>query len=107
MKLNEKGIEKIHHNCRRMTYIVAGESGQRGDYSQYEGLDGADELEFEQDDFKDCVILTVDEAKEILQSSYDVFSWAVCGPTHRDNALNVQRLLKHRIEQVKMSKQST
>ena len=46
------------------------------------------------------VLLTVEEAKEILQSSYDVLSWADCGYTHTDNALKVQKLLKDRIEQV-------
>lgn len=55
--------------------------------------------EFDQSDFQGVVCLTVDEAKEILQSSYDVMSWAMLGPTHRDNALKVQRFLKHRIEQ--------
>lgn len=99
MKLSANGIEKIHHNCRRMTYIIAGESGKPGDYTQYEGLAGAEDLEFERGDFKDCVVLTIKEAKEILQSSYDVLSWSMVGPTHRDNALYVQNLLKYRIEQ--------
>lgn len=88
MRLSEKGFEKIEVDF--------------GGYCW-----GWENYEFEPDDFQDAVILTVEEAKEILQSSYDVLSWTICGPTHRDNALNVQRLLKHRIEQAKMSKQST
>lgn len=98
MKLSKTGIEKINHNCRRMTYIVAGETNKLGDYTQYEGLDGASELEFSPQDFKGCVVLTIKEAKQILQSSYDVLSWAKCGPTITDQALNVQNLLKQRIE---------
>lgn len=62
------------------------------------------EVEFEPGDLEDCVMLTVKEAKEILQSSYDVLSWARVGPTHMNNALNVQELLKYRIEQAEASK---
>ena len=75
MKLSEKGKRKIPDNF----YWFANE--------------------FEPDDFEGCVVLTVEEAKEILQSSYDVLSWANCGYTHTDNALKVQKLLKDRIEQ--------
>lgn len=46
------------------------------------------------------ITLTLEEAKEILQSSYDVLSWADCPCIHKDTALNVQTLLKHRIEKV-------
>ena len=53
------------------------------------------------------VILTIKEAKEILQSSYDVLSWASCPYIHEDNALKVQRILKIRIEQAEMSIAST
>ncbi len=54
-----------------------------------------------QEDIENAVVLTVKEAKEILQSSYDVLSWSMStvGPTHRDNALYVQKLLKYKIEQ--------
>lgn len=60
--------------------------------------------EFNQDDFQEAIVLSIKEAKEILQSSYDVLSWSMVGPTHRDNAVYVQNLLKYRIEQAEASK---
>ena len=48
--------------------------------------------------------LTVKQAKEILQSSYDVLSWADCPCIHRENALNVQELLKSLIDKVEKAK---
>lgn len=61
-------------------------------------------IELEPGDLEDCVMLTIKEAKEILQSSYDVLSWSMVGPTHMNNALNVQELLKYRIEQAEAVK---
>ena len=61
-------------------------------------------IELEPGDLEDCVMLTIKEAKEILQSSYDVLSWSMVGPTHRDNAVYVQNLLKYRIEQAETVK---
>lgn len=44
------------------------------------------------------VWLTAEEAEQVLQSSYDVLSWANCGPTITEQAMHVQNLLKQRIE---------
>ena len=85
MKLSKKGFNKIYDNVIE---------------EQYDPMF----LNFESNDFQDCVILTVKEAKEILQSSYDVLSWSMVGPTHRDNAVYVQNLLKYRIEQAEAVK---
>lgn len=72
-------------------------------YHEAIGL-GIGSYDFQQEDFTGAVVLTVEEAKEILQSSYDVLSWSMVGPTHRDNALSVQKLLKYRIEQAEAAK---
>lgn len=88
MKLSEKGIDRLYAQVWM----------NQEDLPQDE-IFGFETLEFQSDDFEDCVMLTVKEAKEILQSSYDVLSWSRVGPTHMNNALNVQELLKYRIEQ--------
>ena len=85
MKLSEKGIKRFNR-------------------LYWEDDEQLHEIEFEPDDLEDCVMLTIKEAKEILQSSYDVLSWSMVGPTHRDNAVYVQNLLKYRIEQAEVSK---
>ena len=85
MKLSEKGIKRFNR-------------------LYWEDDEQLHEIEFEPDDLEDCVMLTIKEAKEILQSSYDVLSWARVGPTHMNNALNVQELLKYRIEQAEAVK---
>lgn len=100
MKLSKKGFEKILDSCQfdeaRATYALNFSNPEKDYYFEIE------ETNFESNDFEDCVMLTVKEAKEILQSSYDVLSWSMVGPTHRDNALYVQKLLKYRIDQAEM-----
>ena len=85
MKLSEKGIKRFNR-------------------LYWEDDEQLHEIEFEPGDLEDCVMLTIKEAKEILQSSYDVLSWSMVGPTHRDNAVYVQNLLKYRIEQAEAVK---
>lgn len=46
------------------------------------------------------IVLTIEEAQEILQSSYDLLSWADCPCIHADKALEIQSYLKERIKQV-------
>lgn len=96
MKLNNKGVDRLYAQIWM----------NQEDLPQDRGFE-FETLDFDQSDFQDCVMLTIKEAKEILQSSYDVLSWSMVGPTHKDNALYVQKLLKYRIEQAEMSKQST
>lgn len=96
MKLSNKGVDKLYAQV-----WMNQEDLPQDKVFEFENLN------FDQSDFQDCVMLSVKEAKEILQSSYDVLSWSMVGPTHRDNALSVQKLLKYRIEQAEMSKQST
>lgn len=45
------------------------------------------------------IVLTLEEAKEILQSSYNLLSWANCPCIQEDKALEIQSYLKERIEQ--------
>lgn len=105
MKLSKKGFKKIIGTCQFndaiATYTLNFSSADKDYCFEVQGTS------FESNDFEDCVMLTIKEAKEILQSSYDVLSWSMVGPTHKDNALYVQKLLKYRIEQAEMSKQST
>ena len=102
MKLSKKGFEKILDACQfdedRATYALNFSNPEKDYCFEIE------ETEFESNDFEDCVMLTIKEAKEILQSSYDVLSWSRVGPTHMNNALNVQELLKYRIEQAEAAK---
>lgn len=99
-KLSEKALKKIQDEMEHGEYQIP---------CGYENVEGMSiyhlaEHDFESNDFEDCVMLTIKEAKEILQSSYDVLSWARVGPTHMNNALNVQELLKYRIEQAEAVK---
>lgn len=98
MKLSANGIEKIHHNCRRMTYIIAGESGKPGDYTQYEGLAGAEDLEFESDDFTGAVILTAEEAKAIAYKLGYLGALTTQSKTEKET-LELTDMLWWRIEQ--------
>lgn len=97
MKLSEKGLRKILRTCKfdedRSTYVLKHSEAIEDYYFEIE------ESNFESNDFEDCVMLTVKEVKEILQSSYDVFSYSECPCIHQDNALKVQALLKGKIEE--------
>lgn len=97
MKLSKKGFNKILSTCS-FDEELAKYSLKYSDYDKDYFFE-IEKTNFESNDFEDCVMLTVKEAKEILQSSYDVLSWSMVGPTHRDNALSAQSLLKYRIEQ--------
>lgn len=92
MKLSEKGAKKVF------------EHAMWGD--GYYDLEDAISVNLDPDDFQGAVVLTIKEAKEILQSSYDVLSWSMVGPTHRDNAVYAQSLLKYRIEQAESANDS-
>ena len=91
MKLNKKGLMRL------LDVAFDGD-----EFYQSNAL----EVEFKPGDLEDCVMLTIKEAKEILQSFYDVLSWSMVGPTHRDNAVYVQNLLKYRIEQAESTNDS-
>ena len=97
MKLSKKGFKKIISTCKFddaiATYTLNFSSPDKDYCFEVQGTS------FKSNDFEDCVMLTIKEAKEILQSSYDVLSWADCPCIQKENALNVQELLKYRIEQ--------
>ena len=95
MKLSKKGLKSFD---KQMTEIVLDNN-----FEKWDRFSAIRQVKFEPGDLEDCVMLTVKEAKEILQSSYDVLSWSMVGPTHRDNALYVQSLLKYKIDQAEKS----
>ena len=100
MKLNKKFIAMFREEAKKAQWEINCWNGKSIDDLV---VDYLERKELKPEDFTGMVVLTIKEAKEILQSSYDVMSWAKLGPTHIDNALNVQELLKHRIELVEKS----
>ena len=88
IKLSNKGVDKLYAQV-----WMNQEDLPQDKIFEFESLN------FDQSDFQDCIVLSIKEAKEILQSSQDVLSWSNCGPTHENNALKVQKLLKYHIEQ--------
>ena len=107
MKLSEKGYAKVFEKC---TYkdpddvkdnCILIEKGM----NPFENESTLDELEFEPNDFTDCVVLTVEEAKEILKDYTDTVCIVAkqCGYhevriAHPDSI----KLLLMRIEQAKV-----
>ena len=69
MKLSKKGFEKILDTCLfdedRATYTLNFSSPKKDYYFEIQ------ETDFEPDDFQGTVILTVEEAKEILKDYVD------------------------------------
>lgn len=61
IKLNEKGKLKVAMADVRVVMLPT-------DPPKYRASKEADALEFDTDDFKDVVVLTVEEAKDILHS---------------------------------------
>ena len=58
----------------------------------------SDEPIFEQDDLQGMVVLTVEEAKKILETSYEVLYLSDCETTLTNEATDAQNLLKQRIK---------
>ena len=61
MKLSEKGVEKVSRNCKNVMVIGT------DDFFPPTILEGAENLEFDQSDFTGAVVLTVEEAKDVLE----------------------------------------
>lgn len=91
LKANESQLSLINlKEAIRKSEKIAQQSG-----SVFE----PEKLELYEEDAINPICFTLKEVKEILQSSYDVFSYSNCPCIHQDNALKVQALLKGKIEE--------
>lgn len=89
MKLSEKGIKRFNH-------------------LYWEEDEQLHEIEFEPDDFKDMIMFTVKEVKEIktfLDDAVELHDKGIV--VIQSTGFNTIQLIKERIKQIEMSKQST
>lgn len=60
MKLSQKGIDKIKRNCHNVRVMGT------DDFFPPTILEGVDKVNFEPDDFADCIFLTSEEAQRLI-----------------------------------------
>ena len=97
MKLSKKGAKKVSTNCKNVMVIGT------DDFFPPTILDGAENLEFDQSDFTGAVVLTVEEAKAVLEC---VDACAFPSPFEGFVSENIllRDKLKKRIEQAEKKK---
>lgn len=84
-KLSLKGIVSLSHQIIK------------------DGKTNTHNIELFQDDFEDCVMLTIDEAKEILKD-LKYLGYMTSSPTQETKAYNHSNMLLHRLEQAEVAK---
>ena len=95
MKFSEKGLKSFD---KQMTETVLSNN-----FEKWDRFSAIRQVTFEPDDFKDCVVLTTEEAKIINKLVY----MASCAFILTNEQLDAEEMLEKRIKQAEMSKQST
>lgn len=96
MKLSKKGRERM--------WDFAGDGWGYVEYGEKEELNKAlKEMNFSQEDFKDCVVLTVEEANKIFEGFYDAL-YVMESFMNFDADEDALSLLRERIEQAEINK---
>lgn len=103
MKLSKKGFEKILNSCQfdeaRATYALNFSNPEKDYYFEIE------EINFESNDFEDCVMLTIEEAKTFLNMTKVLkFCAQISNNKHFGHLKDLEKVLTNRIEQVLIAK---
>ena len=90
MKLSKIGADKVSRNCHNVMVIGT------DDFFPPTRLEGADKLEFTQDDFTEAIVLSVEEAQELfwlIEGKRADYAKTEFGWVGDDDSLNLHREL--------------